>query len=923
VVILNKSQRNKFPLSFLRAFLSIGGVLLSISGASAQSIDRRAAIAACNASEFASVLHPAPVNYEASAYWLSQQFVKWPGAGKDGRFSLYYSAVGQIQAVVGAKLSGADGVVSLAVSDEILPAALINRFKFVANGLLLRLADADLARMPSLHKQQILLVQEDADGVVLKLTSLQIAGALDDLYSSAKETKDLGVGVTARQTSFKLWAPTAQAVGLCLYDQAVSRANTFEPMEWDANSGIWSLQKGISLKGKYYQYLLDVYVPGVGVVRNRVTDPYSISLSSDSKRSYIAQLDSPALQPKGWGATPSARKGLAQTDMAVYELHVRDFSINDATVGLAHRGKYLAFTEPASRGMQHLRALAQAGITDVHLLPVFDFASVPELGCVSPSIRGEADSESQQASSSATAGQDCYNWGYDPFHYNAPEGSYSTNADDGAKRIFEFRRMVQALHKAGLRVGMDVVYNHTDAVGQKATSVLDRIVPAYYHRLSALGQVEQSTCTPCGNTATENMMMAKLMIDSVLQWATQYKIDSFRFDLMAHQPRAVMQELQAKLRVQTGREIQLLGEGWNFGEVANGARFVQASQLSLNGTGIATFSDRGRDAVRGGGAGDTGADLMRHKGYVNGLADQVSSALDLARTADMVRVGLAGSLRDFSMTSYDGSIKTLKEIDYAGQPAAYVSEPGEIVNYVENHDNQTLFDINVYKLTADTSRLDRVQVQMLGLAITAFSQGIAYFHAGVDILRSKSMDRNSYNSGDWFNRLDWSYQDNYFATGLPPKADNGDAYSMIAPLLANSLIKPGPPEIALARDMFRDLLKIRSSSSLFRLRNAADVRQRLHFENLGVGQNAAVIVGHLDGTGYSGANFKSLMYFINVASTSQQIQIPDARGLGFVLHPVHTDVNAADTRIAAMAKFDAALGNFSVPARSAVVFVQK
>ncbi|WP_227869689.1 alpha-1,6-glucosidase domain-containing protein [Undibacterium parvum] len=903
--------------------MSIVCVFLLISGASAQTIDRRAAIAACNASEFASVLHPAPVKYEASAYWLSQQFVKWPGASKVGRFSLYYSALGQIQAVVGAKLSGADGVVSLAVSDKILPVALTNRFKFVENGLLLRLADADLARMPNLHKQQIFLVQEDPNGVVLKSASLQIPGALDDLYSSAKEIRDLGVHVTARQTSFKLWAPTAQVVGLCLYDQANSRANTFEPMQWNANSGIWSLQKGISLKGKYYQYLLDVYVPGVGVVRNRVTDPYSISLSGDSKRSYIAQLDSPALQPKGWGATSSPRKDLAQTDMAVYELHVRDFSINDATVGLAHRGKYLAFTEPASRGMRHLQALAQAGITDVHLLPVFDFASVPEKGCVSPLIQGGADSETQQASSSVAAGQDCYNWGYDPFHYNAPEGSYSTNADDGAKRIFEFRQMVQALHKAGLRVGMDVVYNHTDAVGQKATSVLDRIVPGYYHRLDALGQVEQSTCTPCGNTATENMMMGKLMIDSVLQWATQYKIDSFRFDLMAHQPRAVMEELQAKLRAQTGREIQLLGEGWNFGEVANGARFVQASQLSLNGTGIATFSDRGRDAVRGGGAGDTGADLMRHKGYINGLADQGAAASDLAKTADMVRVGLTGSLRDFSMTSYDGSIKNLEQIDYAGQPAAYVSEPAEVVNYVENHDNQTLFDINVYKLPQDTSRIDRVRVQMLGVAITAFSQGIAYFHAGVDILRSKSMDRNSYNSGDWFNRLDWSYQDNYFATGLPPKADNADAYPMIAPLLANSLIKPGSPEIALARDMFRDLLKIRSSSSLFRLRSAADVRQRLHFDNLGVGQNAAVIVGHLDGAGYSGANFKSLRYFINVATNSQQIQIPDALGIDYVLHPVHTDVNAADKRIAAMANFNTASGSFSVPARSAVVFVQK
>ncbi|MDO9192470.1 MAG: DUF3372 domain-containing protein, partial [Undibacterium sp.] len=433
----------------------------------------------------------------------------------------------------------------------------------------------------------------------------------------------------------------------------------------------------------------------------------------------------------------------------------------------------------------------------------------------------------QQAAVTAAAQQDCFNWGYDPFHYSAPEGSYASDAADGARRIIEFRQMVMALHKAGLRVGMDVVYNHTDGTGQKASSVLDRIVPGYYHRLNAAGAIEQSTCTPCGNTATENIMMGKLMVDSVLLWAKEYKIDSFRFDLMAHQPRAVMEELQGRLKTQTGRDIQLIGEGWNFGEVADGARFVQASQLSLNGSGIGTFSDRSRDAVRGGGAADSGNSVVTQKGYINGLANTGQPVTDLLKAADMVRVGLAGSLRDYVMTTYDGSTKTLKEINYSGQPAGYVCQPGEVVNYVENHDNQTLFDINVYKLPLDTSREDRARVQMLGAATTAFSQGVAYFHAGLDVLRSKSLDRNSYNSGDWFNRIDWTYQDNYFATGLPPKSDNGEAYVMMQPLLANPLIKPGSADIRLARDMFRDLLKIRASSSLFHMRTSAEVQQRL------------------------------------------------------------------------------------------------
>lgn len=921
--VLNKSQCIFGYGNRWRVWQRILGMFLALTCLAAHALDERAALAACDASEFASLLYAAPSKYEASAYWLSRQLIKWPGVSEVGQFRLYYSATAQIRAAVGAKLSGADGVLSLEVSDEKLPDALSRRFQFVASGVQLKLADVDIQSLREVHKQQIILAQESADGVVLKVASLQIAGAFDDLYGSAKDIKDLGLSLTAQQTGFKLWAPSANVAGVCLYDGANGRAHSFERMQWDAASGAWSLRKGKDLSGKYYQYLVDVYVPDVGLVRNRVTDPYSISLSSDSRRSYIAQLDAPHLLPKGWSVTPVPRKGLVQTDMVVYELHVRDFSINDASVDIAHRGKYLAFTESSSRGMQHLQSLAKAGVTDVHLLPVFDFASVPENDCLSPLIHGGPNSESQQATLVAMSVRDCYNWGYDPFHYSAPEGSYSSNANDGANRILEFRRMVQALHRAGLRVGMDVVYNHTDAVGQKATSVLDRIVPGYYHRLNAQGQVEQSTCTPCGNTATENTMMAKLMIDSLVQWATQYKIDSFRFDLMAHQPRVVMEELQTTLRVRAGREIHLLGEGWNFGEVANGARFVQASQLSLNGSGIGTFSDRGRDAVRGGGAGDSGLDLIQHKGYINGLAYQGSSAVDLAKTADMVRVGLAGSLRDFYMTTYDGSYKSLKEIDYSGQPAAYVSEPGEVVNYVENHDNQTLFDINVYKLPLNTSSEDRVRVQMLGAAITAFSQGIAYFHAGMDILRSKSMDRNSYNSGDWFNRLDWSYQDNYFGTGLPPRTDNGDAYAMIAPLLANPRIKPGPREIAMARDMFRDLLKIRSSSSLFRISGAADVRQRLHFENVGAQQNGAVIVAHLDGVGYPGANFKSLRYFINVAPTSQQIEVADTQGQDYVLHPVHTGIYAADARIAASARFDAVHGRFSVPALSALVFVQK
>jgi len=484
-----------------------------------------------------------------------------------------------------------------------------------------------------------------------------------------------------------------------------------------------------------------------------------------------------------------------------------------------------------------------------------------------------------------------------------------------------------ALHGAGLRVGMDVVYNHTSASGQNDKSVLDRVVPGYYHRLSANGEIEKSTC--CENTATENMMMGKLMIDSVRTWATQYRIDSFRFDLMAHQPRAVMERLRAEVNAAAGRDVQLLGEGWNFGEVANGARFVQASQLSLNGSGIATFSDRARDYVRGGGPFDGGLSLVRNQGYINGLfyddngSGAGKSVFDLMWAADNIKVGLAGSIRDYVLTTHWDAQLRLDQIDYNGQPAGYVTDPQEVVNYVENHDNQTLFDINVYKLPVGASGEDRARAQMLGAAINAFSQGITYFHAGIDTLRSKSMDRNSYNSGDWFNRLDWTYSDNNFGVGLPPQADNGDNWFLIGPLLANPNIRPASADIRFARDAFRDLLAIRSSSRLFRLRTADEIKQRLSFHNTGSQQVPTVLVGHLDGQGYPDATFDELLYFINVGTTAQTLNIGAEANKAYVLHPVHTGPGAADKQPAMGASYLPATGTFSIPARSAVVYVIK
>jgi pullulanase-type alpha-1,6-glucosidase len=866
---------------------------------------------------------------DARAVWLNKSLVKWPRMAPSGHVRLYHSATGQISVTVDAAVQGADGYITLDAFTGTVPAADAQRFKYVGSGAVFAVRSADLAKLPALHQQQLVLVQEDANGKVQNATATQIAGALDDLYAAAANVPDLGATIANGKTSFKVWAPTAQNVSVVLTtplgNSGLTRTTT-EPMARDAATGVWSLAKPGNLQGTQYRYQVQVFVKGVGLVKNLVTDPYSLGLTLGGQQSVVVDLNTPQTKPQGWDQTALPATVNAPSDLSIYELHVRDFSINDATVPAARRGKYLAFAESNSNGMKHLASLAAAGLTDVHLLPVFDIASVNEKGCTTPAIPAAApDSDAQQAAVAATAGGDCFNWGYDPHHFTTPDGSYASNAADPLARIVEFRAMVQALNRAGLRVGMDVVYNHTTSSGQNATSVLDKVVPNYYFRYNATGGIERSTC--CENTASENLMMAKLMIDSAVTWVRDYRISSLRFDIMGHHPRSVIEALKARVEAAAGRKVQIVGEGWNFGEVANGARFVQAEMLSLNGSGIGSFNPLIRDAVRGGGCCDSGNALVANQGYVNGFfydangANANQSRGELMWFADRIKASLAGSIRSFQMqTSWDATLR-LDQIDVGGIPAGWVLEPGEVVNYVENHDNLTLFDNNVFRLPANTSKEDRARVQILANAINAFSQGVAYFHAGGETLRSKSLDKNSYDSGDWFNKLDWTFNDNNFGVGLPPSRDNADNWNLARPLLANPLIKPTAADIAWTRDAFRDLLKIRKSTTLLRLRTAEDIKARLSFLNTGSAQEPTVLVGRLNGVGYPGANFDELVYLINVDKTAKTLTLPALAGRALQLHPVHAAPGAADLR-AQQASFDPATGSVSVPARTAVVFVR-
>jgi pullulanase len=864
----------------------------------------------------------------ASAYWLSGTTLAWPGAAASGSYKLVYASNGGLGSGAGG-VTGADGSYNLAIAAA-LPDALKQKYPYLAGATALSLSDADAASAAKQASAQFALAQYDASGKLLQVTSLQMAGMLDAVFAPGAAQATLGVSFDSGGVpTFRVWAPTAKSVALDVYPDASSPASSQVPMTLDAASGVWRYTAPDASLTNHAYYTFTVKVlsrwAGNAVVTNTVTDPYSVSVSANSARSFVANLASDALKPAGWDAQAIPPLA-APSDIVLYELHIRDFSANDATVPAAHRGKYLAFTDTESNGMRHLAALAQAGMTHIHLLPSFDFASVNEAGCTNPVIPNAApDSTEQQAAVAAAQNSDCFNWGYDPVHYNAPEGSYATDAGDAAVRVREFRSMVQALHASGLRVTMDVVYNHTSASQQGPLSVLDKIVPAYYYRLSANGSILNDSC--CADTAAENAMMAKLMTDSVSLWAREYKVDSFRFDIMGLFPVALMQQLQARVNQAAGRDIYLYGEAWNFGAVANDARFVQARQANLYGTGIGAFNDRIRDAVRGGGCCDSGNALISQQGFINGawydpnaLSSQTRD--DVLRLADMVRVGLSGTLREYRFTDRTGTVRRNADIDYFGQPAGFAASPAETINYVEAHDNQTLFDLNAYRLPTSTSLADRVRVQNLGAAINMLAQGVPFFQAGQDILRSKSMDRDSYNAGDWFNKLDFSYQDNNFGVGLPLAASNQTNWPLMAPILANTLIKPDAQAIVAARNAFTELLAIRKDSTLFRLRSAQDVIDRLQFLNTGPQQVPGLIVMRIDGinpSAYAGAKYKSVVVLFNVDKVAKDFALPSLAGRALALHPVQ--LNGADPLVKT-SSFASATGSFSVPARTTAVFVE-
>jgi len=584
--------------------------------------------------------------------------------------------------------------------------------------------------------------------------------------------------------------------------------------------------------------------------------------------------------------------------------------------------------------MKHLSNLAAAGFSHIHLLPSYDLASVPELR----SERKDQDpaylrtlprdSEEQQNLVGQTRYVDSFNWGYDPYHFGVCDGSYATDEDqNGAVRVRRYRTMVQRLYEVGLRVIQDVVYNHVFDSGQNSKSVVDKVVPGYYLRMDNNGVVQSQSC--CPDLATEFAFAEKLMLDLLVLWARVYKMDGFRFDLMSFHTLDNMKRVRATLDALTlatdgvdGKGLYIYGEGWDFGS-AKMKGFTIATQVTCAGTGIGTFNDRIRDAIHGGSREDSLE--IRTQGFINGLSYDWNGYNynsrdqgDLRYKADIIKFGLAGNLQNYQIVDQNGNT----QVGHSFNGVAYALTPRECVNYAASHDDQSLFDLNVFKAPKATSRQNRARIQNLALSIVALSQGIPFFDAGIDMLRSKSLDRNTYDSGDWYNGLDFTYQENNFAIGMPPKWNNEHRYDIIRAHLQDTTIDPTSTEILGSVEHLKEMASIRKSSRLFRLATEADVRSRVVFYNTGPSQVDAVIVMVLLDTGLGLPQldplYSKILCVVNADKLDKRFIVSPLAGNNFALHPIQ---RASHDSSVTTSTFNPSTGEIFVPQRTTAVFV--
>jgi pullulanase len=530
------------------------------------------------------------------------------------------------------------------------------------------------------------------------ITSLFSGKAQSDKQYPAYTGKDLGLTFVSNNASFRIWAPTATQVKLRLYSNGQGGEAVQTIAMKKAAQGTWTVALVGTHLGDYYTFSVE----HKGAWLDEVPDPYAKAVGTNGKRAMI--VDMQKTNPAGW-ATDKTPVLKSKTDAIVYELHVRDASIA-ANSGIKNKGKFIGLTETGTKNSERLSTgldhLVDLGITHVQLLPLYDYNSVDE----------------------AELNKAQYNWGYDPQNYNTPDGSYSTDAANGAVRIKEFKQLVKTFHSKGLSVVMDVVYNHTGTTNE---SNFNQLVPGYYYRQTAEGKF--SDASGCGNeTASEKAMMRKYMIESVLYWVKEYHIDGFRFDLMGVHDIETMNLISKELH-KIKPSIIIYGEGWTSGgsTLAEDKRAVKKNTMQLDKVGV--FSDDIRDGIKG--------SVFEHKdgGFASGKPGMEES----------IKFGIVASTQhpqlDYSKVNYS--------------KAPYAKEPYQTVTYVECHDNHVLWD-RLLNSNPNNTEAEKIEMHKLALSIVLTSQGISFLHAGTEFLRTKKGVENSYKSPDDINEMDWS-----------------------------------------------------------------------------------------------------------------------------------------------------------------------
>ncbi len=532
--------------------------------------------------------------------------------------------------------------------------------------------------------------------------------------------KQLGLIYSKNKTTFRVWSPTHEKILLAIYENSLSVHRMLYNMKKDTD-GVFEITIEEDLEGKFYTFL---------VSDSEVTDPYSVGVSENGVRSAVVDLSK--TNPEGW-EDHSIPTGSDPCDAIIYELNLVDYIGKEKS---SEKGAYLSLVDLEDtwrgyrRGLSHLKDL---GITHVHILPVNDFLTIDEC--------------------KKTKRENNYNWGYDPEHYNVPEGSYSSMPSEPNNRIHELKKMIMELHKAGIKVILDVVYNHTYRSKDSNFNVL---VPGYHYRMKEDGTF--SNGSGVGNElATERPMVRQFILESLIFWVKEYKVDGFRFDLMGLMDKATVHEAVRALK-KIDEEILIYGEPWiGFESILPvEERTLKGCQAGL---GFSVYNDAFRDGIKGGNDDES-------KGFIQGNCHM----------KNIVETGIAGT------------------IDYDMLHRGFAKNPQETINYINSHDNLILYD-KIKKTCPGASEEKLIKLNKFALSILFTSQGIPFIHEGNEMLRTKNMIANSYNSPLEINEINWNFKEKYY-----------DFYVFV-----------------------RELISLRNAYRCFRLKTAEEIRKKLKF----------------------------------------------------------------------------------------------